>query len=235
MMRSMFRWMVFVTVAAAALPAAAQQQNVPNALQGFTRNQDKPVKIEAASLEVRERDKAAVFSGNVVVQQGDTTMRSRMLVVHYDADAKGDKGAAKPAGRKGAGESAAPRQIRRLEASGGVVVTTRDQTATGDSGVFETAKNTITMSGNVVLSQGQNILRGERLVVDLDSGVSRVESGRGSGGRVQGLFVPNSEGKPGGKSDAKPGGKPDGKPGAKPDAKPDPKPAASKPLSLRGN
>jgi len=49
------------------------------------------------------------------------------------------------------------------------------------------------------MTQGQNVLRGEKLVVDLTSGVSRVESNKGSQGRVQGLFQPGSSGleKPG--------------------------------------
>jgi lipopolysaccharide export system protein LptA len=223
---------LIVLAALAAAPAAAQQGNVPNALQGFAKNRDQPVKIEAASLEVRERDKAAVFAGNVVVQQGDTTMRSRQLVVHYnlDADKKGQD-APKPAA-KPAGQGVAPRQIERLEATGGVIVTTREQTATGDNGLFEMKSNTVTLSGNVVLTQGQNVLRGERLIVDLNSGVSRIEAGKGGSGRVQGLFVPGSE-----KSDK--GSKAD-KPEAGSDARPQspaiPQPRA--PLSpgpARGN
>ena len=83
-------------------------------------------------------------------------------------------------------------QIRRLEARGGVVVTQKDQTATGEAGIFDMKTNTVTLTGNVVMTQGQNVLRGERLVVDLTTGVSRVESGKGGQGRVQGLFLPGS-------------------------------------------
>ena len=59
--------------------ALAQQQSVPNALQGFSQNKDQPVKIEAASLEVRDKEKIATFSGNVIVTQGDTIMRCKSL------------------------------------------------------------------------------------------------------------------------------------------------------------
>jgi lipopolysaccharide export system protein LptA len=79
-------------------------------------------------------------------------------------------------------------------------VTQKDQTATGDLGVFDMKANTVTLTGNpVVMTQGQNVLRGEKLVVDLTSGVSRVESNKGGQGRVQGLFQPGSAGleKPG--------------------------------------
>ena len=183
---------VFAALLCAA-PAAAQQNDVPNALQGFARNRNMPVKIEAASLEVRDRDQAAMFSGNVIVQQGDTTMRSKQLVVHYDLNADKGPKTTTPAPKPESGAAVAPRQIKKLEASGGVVVTTHEQTATGDNGLFEMATNTVTLSGNVIMTQGPNVLRGERLIVNLETGVSRVESGRSQGGRVQGLFVPGNE------------------------------------------
>jgi lipopolysaccharide export system protein LptA len=93
-------------------------------------------------------------------------------------------------------------RIKRLEARGGVVVTQKDQTATGELGIFDMKSNTVTLTGNpVVMTQGQNVLRGERLIVDMTSGVSRVESGKNGQGRVQGLFQPGSSG-----PDLKPGG-----------------------------
>ena len=86
-------------------------------------------------------------------------------------------------------------RIKRLEAHGGVVVTQKEQTATGDLGIFDMKANTVTLTGNpVVMTQGQNVLRGEKLVVDLTSGVSRVELNKGGQGRVQGLFQPGSAG-----------------------------------------
>src|SRR3990170_3859603 len=61
--------------------ALAQQQSVPNALQGFSQNKDQPVKIEAASLEVRDKDKVATLSGNVLITQGQNVLRGERLVV----------------------------------------------------------------------------------------------------------------------------------------------------------
>ena len=81
------------------------------------------------------------------------------------------------------------------------MVTQKEQTATGEIGIFDMKTNTVTLTGNVVMTQGQNVLRGDRLVVDLTSGVSRVESGKNGHGRVQGLFLPAS-----GAIDLKPGG-----------------------------
>jgi len=162
---------------------------VPNAMQGFSQNRDKPIQIEAATLEMRDKDKVATFSGDVKVVQGDTTLRSRSLLVFYD---QGGNSAGKSSQMKAA--SPAPdgsSSIRRLEAKGGVVVTQKDQTVTGDSAIFDTRTNIVTMVGSVILTQGKNVLRGDRLMVDMTTGVSRVES---RGGRVQGLFQSSGEG-----------------------------------------
>jgi lipopolysaccharide export system protein LptA len=112
-------------------------------------------------------------------------MRCQVLVVFYDADsvAKEAKPAPK-AGSKGAPKQAAPasppgqQQIRRMEATGGVVVNQKDQNATGDRADFDMPTNTIIISGNVVVTKGQDVLRGQRLVVNMTDGVSRVEGGR---------------------------------------------------------
>jgi lipopolysaccharide export system protein LptA len=174
----------------AAAPLSAQpSKGPPNALQGFSQNHDQPVHIEAATLEVRDKDKVATFSGDVRVNQGDTNMRCKSLVVFYEGDEVGAMGKTLQAASPGPGGQ---QKIKRLEARGGVVVTQKEQTATGETGIFDMKSNTVTLVGNVVMTQGQNVLRGDRLVVDLTSGVSRVESGKNGQGRVQGLFLPSS-------------------------------------------
>ena len=158
----------------AAVQAAAQQpKGPPNALQGFSTNRDKPVRIQAASLEVRNKDKVATFSGDVHVTQGDTNLRCKILMVFYEDDPTRN---AMPAAQPGPGGQ---QRIRRMEGRGGVVVTQKDQVATGDAGEFDMHTNTVTLTGNVVVTRGQDVLRGQRLVVDLTNGVSRVDSGRG--------------------------------------------------------
>lgn len=182
---------VAALLAIAGAPLGAQpSKGPPNALQGFSQNRDQPVHIEAATLEVRDKDKVATFSGDVHVKQGDTAMRCKSLVVFYEqGDETGDKSKTLQAASPGPGGQ---QRIKRLEARGGVIVTQKDQTATGESGVFDMKSNTVTLLGKVVMTQGQNVLRGDRLMVDLTSGVSRVESGKNGQGRVQGLFLPNS-------------------------------------------
>jgi lipopolysaccharide export system protein LptA len=168
-----------------ATPAAAASQGPPNALQGFSQNRGQPVQIDAQTLEVRDKEKIATFTGKVHVIQGDTDMRSQSLVVFYESDPKPDGKGTVKASQPGPGGSS---DIKRLEALGDVVVTQKDQTATGDKGVFDMRSNTVTLIGNVVVSQCKNVLRGERLIVDLTTGTSRVE-----GGHVQGLFNRNKD------------------------------------------
>ncbi len=189
---------VFALALIAASEAGAQSavQGVPNAMQGFSQNRDQPIQIEAATLEMRDKKKEATFAGNVKVVQGDTTMTSKILVVFYDSTST-PAAAPAPAANPKAATKSAPIQsatpgpggsssIRRLEAKGNVVVTQKDQVVTGETAVFDTRANLITMLGGVVLTQCKNVLRGDRLLVDMTTGVSRVES---DSGKVQGLFI----------------------------------------------
>jgi lipopolysaccharide export system protein LptA len=160
---------LLVAAPACAFAQGAANKGQSNALQGFSENRNKPVQIEAATLEVREKEKKATFSGNVKVVQGDTMMQSKALVVFYEQDASGGN---MKAAQPGPGGS---QQISKLEATGGVKVTQKDQIATGDSAYFDMRANTVTLNGNVTVTQGKNIMKGDRLVVDMTTGVSRVE------------------------------------------------------------
>jgi lipopolysaccharide export system protein LptA len=165
---------------------APQNQGLPNALQGFSQNRDQPVRIQSDGLVVRDKDKMATFTGNVHVTQGDTEMRSKVLVVFYVDNSKPGASpattmkTAQPGALPGSGDQ---QQIRRIEATGGVVVTQKEQNAAGDAGVFDMQSNTVTLNGNVVVTHGKDVVRGQRLVVDLGTGVSRID-----GGRVDALF-----------------------------------------------
>ncbi len=190
------------TIAAGEAAGQSAVTGVPNAMQGFSQNRDQPIQIEAATLEMRDKKKEATFSGNVKVVQGDTTMTSKTLVVFYElnsaAAAPAPAANSKTAAKSAPIQSATPgpggnSSIKRLEARGNVVVTQKDQVVTGETAVFDTKTNLVTMLGGVVLTQGKNVLRGDRLLVDMTTGVSRVES---DFGRVQGLFQSSGQGGP---------------------------------------
>jgi lipopolysaccharide export system protein LptA len=198
-MRTLFVTIALAMVTCGEAVAQSAAQGVPNAVQGFSQNRDQPIQIEAASLEMRDKKKEATFSGNVKVVQGDTTMTSKILVVFYDSatvpsgPAANSRAAAKSAlpiqsATPGPGGSS---QIRRLEAKGNVVVTQKDQVVTGQTAVFDTKTNLITMLGRVLLTQCKSVMRGDRLLVDMTTGVSRVESDSGKG--VQALIIQSGQ------------------------------------------
>ena len=181
-----------VAVLTAASPAAAQPSTAsatPGPFQGMMSDQkkDQPVQIEAATLEVRDKDKKAVFSGNVSVVQGDTTMKCARLVVSYGQEigiAGKDKQAStapvttsKPA----PGMPQGAQNIQKIEAQGGVTVITKDQNARGDEAIYDLRTKQIILSGHVTISQGPNVINGERVVVDTATGNARVESAASNG------------------------------------------------------
>jgi lipopolysaccharide export system protein LptA len=213
----------------AATPASAQ--TMTNTFGGFSKNSNEPIDIESDVLVVHDAQKYATFKGNVKAVQGTTTLRSRELDVHYvgsgsDSLAKGpDTTGSTPAPTTGAAAGtgdAKPSgvglgtkngtQISKIEARGEVVITSdQDQTTTSDWALYDVPAQLVTVGGNVVLMQGKNVLKGDRLVIDLKTGESRFEN-RGNtaaGGRIRALFMPK-EAKPGddsSKSDTSSGGK----------------------------
>lgn len=188
--------------------AAAEPAQQPSSMtQGLTANSGQPVRIESTTLEVRDKSRMATFSGNVKMTQGDSTVQCKVMIVFYE-----DGAAPAPNTRSGpaiASPGGGKQQIKRMEAKGDVVITQKDQIATGDNGVFDVKANTLTLIGKVVVTQGANILRGEKMVVNLTTGVTRVESGKGP---VTGLILPNQK-------DTKPGPAPGSPPAATPPAK----------------
>jgi lipopolysaccharide export system protein LptA len=187
----LFMTLAVATIVGTAATLAQQPSGPPNALQGFSQNHDKPIRINSATLEVRDKEKMATFSGDVHLVQGDTSMRSKTLVVFYDDDATA-KPASTPANATQPG-SQQNQQIKRVEAKGNVIVVQKDQTATGESGIFDMRANTVTLLGNVVISQGQNVVKGDTLTVDMTTGVSRIACGKAQEKcRVTGLFQPGS-------------------------------------------
>ena len=146
-----------------------------------------PIDIEANSLTVNDKTSVAVFFGDVRTVQGEMTMASRKLTVDFSSD-----GQAAPAG------TAAASEIKSIRAEGNVAIrTSEDQKTTSDWAQFDTASQTVTIGGNVVLSQGENVIKGSRLVIDLKTNKSRFVDGSGlpwKQQRVRGLFKPQSNG-----------------------------------------
>ena len=205
-----------------AAPLAAQ--TLTNAFGGLTESSNEPIDIESDVLVVHDKEKYATFKGNVKAVQGTTILRAKELNVHYvggDKLAPGPKkeGAApapapatKLADAQGGGAAAAGEnaQITKIEAKGEVVITSdKDQTTTSDWAIYDLPAQQVTVGGNVVLTQGENVLKGDRLVIDLTTGESRFENSGNdaAGGRIRALFMPKEAAKKAkaGEARAKPG------------------------------
>ena len=208
-------------------PAPVEAQTVSNTFGGFSKNSDQPIDIESDVLVVHDAQKYATFKGNVKAVQGSTTLRATELDVHYvggggdsltkapdttgatpAADTKSEgAGGVGLGGQKGT-------QISKIEARGEVVITSdQDQTTTSDWALYDVPAQMVTVGGNVVLMQGKNVLKGDRLVIDLKTGESRFENkgNTETGGRIRALFMPedaksgdnsSKDGKSGGKKSA---------------------------------
>lgn len=151
-------------IAALASTAGAQ------AIAGFDSNQ--PVDFAADRIELQDRQKRVVLSGDVVINQGDLRLTAQRTTVAYT-----DTGSL---------------QIQRIDATGGVVVTRGNERASGSAAVYDFNRRVIVMSGGVALRRGSDTLNGGRLTIDLNTGLSSVDGGgaRGQqGGRVTGRFT----------------------------------------------
>lgn len=152
-----------------------------------------PIKIDADRLDVFDKENKAIFAGNVVAVQGESTIRCSTMTVYYK---RGKEQGAKDPGSKDAAAEAAPKNpadngIKKVDCAGPVTVTQKDQVATGDNAVFDQDAKRIVLTGNVVLSQCQNVTRGQRLVYDMASGRANMDPV--AGGRVSAMFVPGEK------------------------------------------
>lgn len=171
-MKAMLRFPILAAgFAALAAASLAPAQEPVSALRGH--NADAPIDVAADRIEVQERADRAVFAGNVKVRQASLTLDTARLTVAYSS---------------GGGI-----QIRRLDASGGVVVTSPSETARGNFGIYDLDRKLITLVGAVQLSRGGSQINGQRLTIDLNSGRAVVDGGPAgvgqSGGRVTGRFT----------------------------------------------
>ncbi|MBL9074453.1 LptA/OstA family protein [Tabrizicola sp.] len=149
-----------LTLALAAASAEAQQKIAFGDL-----NQDTslPVQVQADQLAVNNADGSAVFSGNVVVTQGEMKLAAGEVKVSYGPDQK---------------------NIQELVASGGVVVTNLGDAAEAREALYTIDSGVIVLSGDVLLTQGPSAMAGQKLTINLKDGTGVME------GRVTTTFVP---------------------------------------------
>jgi lipopolysaccharide export system protein LptA len=202
--------------AAPAAGSAAAGQGPTGSFAGLSKNSNQPIDIESDVLLVHDSQKTATFKGNVKAVQGTTILYSKELEVHYAGGgsesltgapgakpstvASTDPATATPEAAKppAAGDKSGialgdnGTKITRIYARGDVVINSdQDQTTTGDLADYDVPGQMVTVSGNVVLTQGKNVLKGDRLVINLTTGESRFDPGTANSAkpaRIKAIF-----------------------------------------------
>lgn len=137
--------------------ATAFAQGTSLSFAGLSAVRGQPVEVRSDSLQVDNSTGETVFSGNAVLGQGDMRLAAQTITVVYAPDDTS--------------------RIRRLEASGGVTLVTAQEAAEAGNAVYDMESGTVRMTGSVILTQGPNVLSGERLTVNLRSGQGRLDGG----------------------------------------------------------
>lgn len=143
-------------------PARAQ---ATVAFGGLKQDTTLPVDIGADQLAVNNADGTAVFSGNVLVGQGEMRLAAARVEVTYGADG---------------------RSIQSLRATGGVTISNLADAAEAQEALYTIDSGVVVLTGDVLLTQGQSALSGQKLTLDLKTGTGVME------GRVETTFVPAS-------------------------------------------
>ncbi|MGJ8603158.1 MAG: LptA/OstA family protein [Marivita sp.] len=150
-----------MTVTMLCLATATFAQGTEVAFGTVQQDTSLPVEVSADALSVSQSDGSALFTGNVVIGQGDMRLSAPRVLVFYTNDQSG---------------------VERLEATGGVTLVNGDQAAEATTAEYEVNRGTIRMLGNVLLTQGANTLVSDSMDVDLENGTARMN------GRVRTVF-----------------------------------------------
>lgn len=152
---------IVTTLCMLGLSTAAFAQGTEVAFGTVQQDTSQPVEVSADALSVSQNDGSALFTGNVVIGQGEMRLSAPRVLVFYTEDQSG---------------------VERLEATGGVTLVNGDQAAEANSAEYEVNRGTIQMIGNVLLTQGANTLVSDTMDVDLENGTAQMN------GRVRTVF-----------------------------------------------
>lgn len=166
--------LILAAIAAMLAAPAIGQQGVGSGLKNHDTNA--PIDIGAERMELNDNAQRAIVSGNVDIRQARLRLQAERVTVAYGSGAN---------------------QIERIDATGGVVITSPTETIRGNTGIYDLRAKIITLLGNVSLRSPDGNLNGGRLVYDLRTGRAVLDGGApgapGSAtsptGRVTGRFT----------------------------------------------
>ena len=152
-----------------ASPAAAQ----------LATNSNAPVDITADELETTNSACTSIWRGNAEALQDTARLRANTLTAEFALKAGGGTG--------GCGD------LQRLRAEGSVYYVTPQQKVRGDLAIYEAVSNTLTVTGDVVATQGMNVLRGSKMVFNTETGQGRMVGGANGPSRPRAVFYPKQK------------------------------------------
>lgn len=166
-------------------PSAGGSPKRGGGIGAMMKGSEEPIKVTSNILEINHKQQTAIFRGGVLAMQAGLAMQAKALLIDYKSDGKRkSQGASLPGGNQ---------QVNRIIAEQDVVITTTEgQQARADRSIFDNSKQLVTLIDNVVIEQGDNVLKGKRMVIDLAKQHSYFPPGQG---RVQGTFKPKDDGK----------------------------------------
>ncbi|MEQ3624597.1 MAG: LptA/OstA family protein [Celeribacter sp.] len=167
--------LIVAALAVPLLPAASARAQGQVEFGGMEHDTSDPVEVVSDTLEVNEEAGTAVFSGDVLVVQGDMRLSAATVRVEYTQQPEGAEA------DEGAGN-----EIERLYASGGVTLTSGEDSAEASEAVYTLASGEVVMTGDVLMTQGGNLLSGQKLRLNMETGNGIME------GRVRTTFSPGN-------------------------------------------
>lgn len=148
------------------MPSLTLAQGTSLAFGAADHDSSQPVEVASDQLAIDQNTGLATFTGNVVVGQGDMRLAAPRIVVEYEV---------------GGGD------VKEMRASGGVTFTSGEEAAEAREAVYRPGQSRMTMTGDVIVTQGANALSGNELVVNLDDGTGVMQ------GRVRTIFQQGSD------------------------------------------
>ncbi|MBN1613705.1 MAG: lipopolysaccharide transport periplasmic protein LptA [Deltaproteobacteria bacterium] len=129
-----------------------------------------PIQIVSDRLDAFSEKRVVVFSGNATATQGDRVIKSDHLYLFYRnrSQEKTERDADQQFGKKG--------DLQRIEAKGKVSITEGSRIVTGNEAIYYQDDQKIVMTGNAVMREGDNTIRGDRIIVLLNENRGIVES-----------------------------------------------------------
>lgn len=145
--------------------------SAPASAQRFDSNA--PIDVDAGRIDIADSDNEAIFSGAVVIRQGNLTLNADRVRITYAKDSAGSP------------------QVQRLDALGNVRLRQDTMRATANSGIYDVNAKLVTLIGNVKMDRDTNHLEGARVVWNLATRTSSFDARSASnpGGRVTGRFT----------------------------------------------